>query len=450
MYFNDTSTPVIVLKADEHSGVGIVRSLGRLGVAVDAVDCSRHFPAMMSKFSRKCFRWNLDHAPFKDSAEFLSGVGKRLKKRAVLIPTTDRTAMFVAQFADPLKEYFLFPNQSVEQLRLLCDKKEMYFLARRLGVPTPDSFFPATGYEALQLGNELPYPLLLKTVNSEKRDGDHFKRGRKTALAQTADEFTSLCGALEEQDHALNVMVQQYIPGRQDCAWVFDGFFDDNSRCLAAFTGKKLRQYPPHAGAASLGISIWNETVASSAQEFMKAIGYRGAVEIDFRFDVHEKRFKVLAVHPRVGASFRLSIGRNGMDVVRALYLSLTHTSQRDLQSVFSTVQWESRKWIVEDNDLAASFRYVREGIVSFREWVRSFRGINEAGYFAFDDPVPFFAMAALRGWKLAAKIFRRKRVLKKFILTRRTRENSRAPYIGDKKIQAGIERHIEQEGIAV
>ncbi len=75
----------------------------------------------------------------------------------------------------------------------------------------------------------------------------------------------------------------------------------------------------------------------------MQRIGYRGALDIGFRYDRRDGRYKVNDVNPRVGSMFRVFVGSNGMDIVRALYLDLTN------QPVISSSPKEGRKWIVED-----------------------------------------------------------------------------------------------------
>lgn len=50
-------------------------------------------------------------------------------------------------------------------------------------------------------------------------------------------------------------------------------------------------------------------------------------------------------------------------------------------------------KWILEDCDLAASFGYRGDGKLKFSEWLRSFRGVRESGFFALDDPLPVLPM---------------------------------------------------------
>jgi predicted ATP-grasp superfamily ATP-dependent carboligase len=184
-------------------------------------------------------------------------------------------------------------------------------------------------------------------------------------------------------------MLQEYIPGGEDSVWMFNGYFDARSECLLGFTGKKLRQYPAYVGATSLGVCLANETVEALTKTFMKAIGYRGILDIGYRYDARDGRYKVLDVNPRIGATFRLFVARNGMDVARALYLDLTG------QRVPPGTAAEGRKWIVEDHDVVSSWRYRRDGRLTLAAWLRSLRGIDEAAYLAADDRLPLLAMCA-------------------------------------------------------
>ena len=109
----------------------------------------------------------------------------------------------------------------------------------------------------------------------------------------------------------------------------------------------------------------------------------------------------MLDVNPRIGATFRLFVGPNGMDVARALYLDLTE------QPVPTATISPGRKWIAEDLDLVSCYRYHREGQLTLRGWVHSLRGINEAAYLAKDDLLPLLPLCLSRGAELVRRLLR-------------------------------------------
>jgi predicted ATP-grasp superfamily ATP-dependent carboligase len=168
---------------------------------------------------------------------------------------------------------------------------------------------------------------------------------------------------------------------------MFDGYFDESSRCVFGLTGKKIRRFPVNTGVTSLGICIRNETVERTTVEFMKAIGYQGILDIGYRYDQRDGKYKVLDVNPRIGCTFRLFTATNGMDVARALYLHLTG------HPVTTAPAAEGRKWMVEDFDLFSALRSLRDGNLTLGDWTRSFRGVQETACFAVDDPLPFLLM---------------------------------------------------------
>jgi predicted ATP-grasp superfamily ATP-dependent carboligase len=220
-------------------------------------------------------------------------------------------------------------------------------------------------------------------------DGNKLKArtGQKMVIAYTPRQLRETYLALEDPESP-NLMLQEYIPGGDDTIWMFNGYFNATSECLVGFTGRKLRQTPIHTGMTSLGICLRNDVVAKTTKEFMQALGYRGILDIGYRYDARDGQYKVLDVNPRIGATFRLFVADNGIDVARALYLDLTG------QIVPPSQQQEGRKWLVE-SDFKSCFDYYREGNLTFREWLRSLGGIEEAGYFALDDLAPFWKLGS-------------------------------------------------------
>ena len=158
-------------------------------------------------------------------------------------------------------------------------------------------------------------------------------------------------------------------------------------RCLFGVTGKKIRRFPVNTGVTSLGVCLRNETVERTTTEFMKAIGYQGILDIGYRYDQRDGQYKVLDVNPRIGCTFRLFTATNGMDVARALYLDMTGQPVAPAQAA------EGRKWMVEDFDLVSAIRSWRDRTLKLKDWVKSFRGVEETACFALDDPLPFLLM---------------------------------------------------------
>jgi D-aspartate ligase len=377
IFINNYWTPVLVLKSNNHWGLGILRSLGRLGIPVYTVNANPRTPAFFSRYCRRKFVCNIDELTDQSVRDLLN-VGREIGRRSILIPPTDDGAIFVADHASPLREWFIFPNQRADLVHSLCSKKEMYFLAKKFRVPTPEAVFPESREDVLDFLENATFPIVMKPIQYWGR-----KKTGAIKIAHTKRELIENYDMMEDPEEP-NLMLQEYIPGRDEDVWMFNGYFDQNSDCLIGFTGRKIRQLPTHRGVTSLGICQKNEIVEEMTKEFMKAVGYRGILDIGYRYDARDRQYKVLDINPRIGATFRLFVADSGMDVVRALYLDMIG------QSVNPEHVPNGRKWVVEDLDLKSAFCDYLDGNLSLKQWIDSYRGVRENAFFTIDDLLPF------------------------------------------------------------
>jgi predicted ATP-grasp superfamily ATP-dependent carboligase len=131
----------------------------------------------------------------------------------------------------------------------------------------------------------------------------------------------------------------------------------------------------------------------------MREIGYRGVLDIGYRFDARDGLYKVLDINPRIGATFRLFVGEHEMDVARALYYDLTG------RSVNPDHARDGRKWVAEDLDLVSTVCYLRERSLTLKQWWSSSSGIEECAYLAADDLFPILPLCLGRAAELCRRI---------------------------------------------
>jgi D-aspartate ligase len=381
----DTSVPVVVLRPDHYGSLSLIRSLGRIGVPVYCVGSDPKSPGMLSRYCRDKFITNVDTANPRELVEFLHGVARQLGGRPILTCTNDTSSTFIADHSESLRQSFLFPNICRDLVRTLCDKELMFYLCKKHGIPTAETSFPQSRQDILDFlaSGAAVFPIMLKGIDGALLE----QQGKpKMVIVRYAQELLEQYDRIEDPSNP-NLMLQEYIAGGDDSVWMFNGYFNKDSECLLGFAGRKLRQHPVYTGATSLGILLRNNAVEETTREFMKAIRYRGVLDIGYRFDARNGQYKALDINPRVGATFRLFLAQNGMDVVRAMYLDLTG------QIAPRALGIEGRKWVLENGDLISFRDYHRDGRITFLEWIRSFRGVQEGAWFAADDLVPFMHM---------------------------------------------------------
>lgn len=379
----DTSTPVLILNC----GIGalaIMRTLGRQGIDVYGVD-RRRTPALTSRYCKRSFFKTYDPDSADDYLDFVIEIGETIGSKCVLIPTSDSLSEFVADYGEQLGETFLFPKNDPELISGLSNKESMYELVTKHGIPTAITNFPKRESDIVKLKSELKFPIMLKGIRGDRLQA---KTGIKMLIVSTYEELIKQFRILNDPEEP-NLMLQEYIPGGDDEVYIFNGYFNDKSECLSAFTGHKIRQFPIHTGCASLGECRWNQNVADLTIKSMQAFGYKGILDIGYRLDPRDGLYKVLDINPRVGQAFRLFTAENDMDVVQSLYLDLTNQPAPEIRPR------EGRRWLIEDFDVIATAYYIRERSISFGDWLRSFRGVQETAWFNWRDPVPFVMMLA-------------------------------------------------------
>lgn len=393
MRIHGISTPVLVLGASLHGSLGMIRSLGELGIAVYGTYSDERGPATYSKFCKQAFRWRYPSASDQDCVQELLKIADQIGRPCILVPTWDETAIFVAENYRELSRRFIYPRQDPSLARDLVSKKDMYLLAKKWGVPTAEIILPKSLVDVESFAQSATFPVMLKGS-----DGNRLKRrtNRKMIVVNSRQELLDLYMEMEDPGDP-NLMLQEYISATPGGDWMFNGYFNEDSDCLIGFTGQKLRQTPVYTGMTSLGICKSNPIVLKRAIDWMKKIGYKGMLDIGYRYDHRDGEYKVLDVNPRIGATFRLFLGQNELDVIRAFYLDMTG------QTVPATSAVEGRKWMVE-LDLKSCFDYYRDGNLTFRQWLKSLHGIEELGYLRRDDLRPFVQFLIAAGKKLTKK----------------------------------------------
>lgn len=394
----DTSTPAVILKLDpnvmHHGGLGAIRSLGRLGVPVYGVHEDPLAPAARSRYLHGRWIWR---APADDAEAVHAGLitlAERIGRPAVLIPTDDAGAIFLAERGSELRRHFLFPDPPSDLPRQLAGKYTLYQLCSKLGLPCVAAALPESLPDAHDFADRVGFPVMVKLATPWRSSSTQGLRS--TSVVRTDDELTRCwqeCTGSEGTGllDGLGLMLQEYIPSGQD--YFFHGYCDAHSRCRPAFVGIKERSYPANAGLTSFGRWVDNPRLHREATELVTRLGFRGIVDLDYRLDFRDGQYKLLDFNPRLGAQFRLFSDTAGIDVVIAAYLDLTGRAIPQGSPLLG------RSFLVENYDPIAALRYRRSGL-NVRSWVSSLRQADELAWFARDDLAPFGLMCLRMGWR--------------------------------------------------
>jgi D-aspartate ligase len=379
----DTSVPVLLLKLGcyplHHGTVGAIRSFGRLGVPVFGVHESENSPASKSRYLKGCAFGVLSVSDPAACLERIIQIGQRIGRQSLLIPTDDAGAILLAEQQDVLRPYFLFPEQQTSLARTVAAKDKLYRLCRNCGIPTPSTAIISNTddlYRVLQSGK---FPLVLKNAHPWlSPDGV-----RSTMLIYSVEAALDYWHKLNKKSQC-KMIVQEYIPGEYSEDWIYNGYHNAGGMPVVGFTGRKLRSFPPYTGSLSFGMSIHNVELVEIVRHLTTALRYNGVIDLDFRFDKRDGKYKLVDFNPRVGAQFQLFRNDAAVDVVRAMHLDLTG------RDVPSGMQVDGREFISEIFDPRSFLIYRKNKEVSFRRWLAEFWRSEERAWVAWDDLRPF------------------------------------------------------------
>jgi D-aspartate ligase len=296
------------------NGLAAVRSLGRLGVPVLALDHRRSAIGLLSRYCRPL----VCPDPGPDEGGFvctLAELGAALDRPAPIFPTHDEALNAIARNADALDGAFLYPFPRWEVLEQLQSKRFQLERAEAAGVPVPRTVYPRSAGEALSAARALGYPLLVKP----SEPAGFRRRFRTQAFRCEADAALERAYADAEPHRP---MVQELVPGGDDALYTLGSYVARDGDVLGLFCGRKLRQTPPVVGTCRVGEAVWVDEVVELGLATLRAIGFHGVSQVEFKHDPRDGRFKLMEVNPRLWQWHGLAAAC-GVDLPRIAYWDL-------------------------------------------------------------------------------------------------------------------------------
>ena len=223
--------------------------------------------------------------------------------KAVLIPCSDQDVDFVSRNALRLADkYMMQPALQDGMAVRLMDKESLYALCRDHGILVPGCW-TLERHELEGLLDQLSFPCLIKP--SLIHEVKQAMAGRKLWTVSSPEAYRELVGRLP--DGNTRWIVQEIIPGPESEIWLYCGYFDATGRPHQQLTARKLRQYPPGFGSASLVRTESNEILRQLCADFFAAVGYRGIATAEFKRDPRDGKLRIIEVNPRPSLWFGVS-----------------------------------------------------------------------------------------------------------------------------------------------
>jgi len=318
--------PAAVVDVGWVNGLAAIRSLGRAGIRVLAVD---HRPSALGFRSRYAEPF-LSADSHADPTRFIASI--RALGEVVLFPTHDGQLNLIAQHLGDLQVLAPFPDWDI--LERVQSKRAQLDRAASVGVDVPETHYPRTVAEARAAADEIGLPVLVKP---EHPVGFKQRFRRQAFRCETLDEVEDAYTRAEE----FGAMVQELIPGGDDTLYTVGSYVARDGRPLGVFSGRKLRQTPPGIGTCRVGESVWMQDAVDAALRLLEAFDYFGLSQVEFKRDPRDGRFKLMEINPRLWQWHGLATAC-GVDLPRIAYADLVGEKPDEV-----TMNRGSKRWAI-------------------------------------------------------------------------------------------------------
>jgi len=371
---------VVVTGGISANSLGVVRAFGRRNAPVVYVDSE---PDCVVKYSRYITR----HVGYRHTEEsgdmlvkVLTGLGKELDGKMLIVPTNDRDVMVLSKHRGELEKYYYLPVPSPEIVQRLVNKRDFYTLLEKMQVPHPKTYFLEHIDKLRSVAREIGYPFIVKPALSLQFQMQY---GRKNFVITSDEDLGRVARRLKDSEH--EVMAQEIIPGKE--IYAFYAYLNRKSEPLALCGYDKLRHYPDF-GMGTCCRSILRKTPTLQSLRLLKETRYFGFAEPEVIKDPRDGQYKLIEINARTTLQNRLAAAC-GVDVEYTAYLD---ASGKSLES--STSPREGVFWVDDFMDLLACFVLLRKRRLSVGEMLAPPKTGTVHSFAALDDPAPYLFRA--------------------------------------------------------
>lgn len=370
--------PAVILGVDSITGLQSARLLADRGIEVMGVARNgRHF-ASASRRLRAVVEASSD-----DLVGVLESFDAALGRPFVVIPCSDSWVSALAGSRPRWPHHVRSVSPEPDMIDTLMSKVGFSEFAARNGFAVPRTVVLADGEGIEGPIQELRFPLVVKP-DRKPANWDAWMGGKVSVARDPAQLRSVVRRGLQRAD---SLIVQEWVEGGEDALLSFNGYFDRHSMPLAAFTARKLRQWPPGAGTSASGEEIRDDEIVDLAIELFQKASFRGLAYLEV------KRRSSDGLPVLIEANVGRPTGRSA--ICEAGGVELVYSAYRDalgLPPLSDNRQlYRGVKWVYLRHEVQAAVSAMRGGELTGRQWLRSLRGRKVYAVWSVGDPLPFF-----------------------------------------------------------
>lgn len=301
----------LVVDASLRQSLVSVRSLGRRGLSIVALETDRHAPAFSSRWCQR----GVICSSSENADAYLSSLEHVLKlaRPKVIIPSADGTVALVRRHRTQLEQRVHVALAREESLAIAVNKEQTLDVAQQLGLRVPRGMIVRSVAEGRDALKEIGLPAVIKPVESWLWHGEEQGERFASQLVTTPEEAYQAIEALTGCGGS--TLFQKFLSGRREAV----SFLYAQGSVYARFAQWAKRTEPPLGGQ-----SVWRQSIAApsdiseQAERLIREIDLEGYSEVEFRRDNDGVPY-LMEINPRLSASVEVAV-RAGVDFPYLLY----------------------------------------------------------------------------------------------------------------------------------
>ena len=281
------SSPALLTMPGYGGTLAAVRCLGRAGIPVTVASDTPGQPAAWSRWTTRRVRCPPPSEPER-FMDWLLRFGER-EPGHVLYPTSDDLAYLFARRTVEIGKSFLVYQPPAETVLTLLDKKSLLFAARRAGIESATTWFPADDHALERIARNARFPLLIKPRTQllwpTLHKGTRVDRPEDLVRAYSTYLRTRRHSPvlLAERPDVARPMLQEYHSEAEEQIESMAGFIDASGEIFVARAAIKMLQQPRRVG---IGVCFEDAPLDPAAAGALAALcrdtGYFGVFEAEF------------------------------------------------------------------------------------------------------------------------------------------------------------------------
>jgi predicted ATP-grasp superfamily ATP-dependent carboligase len=327
--------PVIVMRSNDLSFLGIIRSLGREKIPFRSIVFTWKKANTWFSEKSKYFKKNYSIPNPQENNETalveMVKIGqlllKEFKQPLLIIPSSDTNLMFLINNEDTLNKFFVL-NGCKKFKNYRADVADKFhcssLITKKYPELCPKTFKCESNMEIDLLIKKILYPVIVKPSVKDYSQSFYAKHNGMKALTVTNEsELKKILN--DGLDARSQLIVQEKIAfDRPEDEIPFYAYVDENSKIIMAATGiKELIQPYPYGTANILRLS-WHPELLEIAQKIVEAISWRGLIMIEFIKEKNTNQWKMIEINTRPWL-FCDFYSRCNFNFIKLLYLDWTN-----------------------------------------------------------------------------------------------------------------------------